>query len=78
MMQKEISVRVLIICIKIYQVLSYYRRPCCRFTPSCSIYAIEAILKYGAVKGFWLSVKRVLRCRPGPDKLRNCGFDPVP
>ncbi|MDD2699647.1 MAG: membrane protein insertion efficiency factor YidD [Sideroxydans sp.] len=48
--------------------------PSCRFHPSCSQYAEEAIVKYGALKGFWLSVKRVLRCNP----WSAGGFDPVP
>ena len=48
--------------------------PSCRFTPSCSEYAKGAILKYGAMAGSWLAVKRIVRCHP-----RNPGgFDPVP
>lgn len=47
----------------------------CRFSPTCSQYALEAITKYGAAKGGWLAVKRLLRCNPF-----NKGdyFDPVP
>ncbi|MBU0689075.1 MAG: membrane protein insertion efficiency factor YidD [Gammaproteobacteria bacterium] len=48
--------------------------PSCRFHPSCSQYAEEAIVKYGALKGAWLSVKRILRCNP----WNSGGFDPVP
>ena len=48
--------------------------PSCRFTPTCSQYAIEAIAKHGPFKGTWLAVKRVLRCRPGG----GSGYDPVP
>ena len=48
--------------------------PSCRFTPTCSQYAIEAITKYGPFKGTWLAIKRVLRCRPGG----GSGYDPVP
>ena len=48
--------------------------PSCRFTPTCSQYAIEAITKHGPFKGTWLAVKRVLRCRPGG----GSGYDPVP
>ncbi|MDR1476076.1 MAG: membrane protein insertion efficiency factor YidD [Holosporales bacterium] len=77
-MQIGFAAKFLVICIKIYRVLFSIKRPCCRFIPSCSTYAIEAISKYGAIKGFWLTVKRVLRCRPGFSKLKNCGFDPVP
>lgn len=48
--------------------------PSCRFTPTCSEYAIQAITKHGPFKGTWLAVKRVLRCRPGG----GSGYDPVP
>lgn len=48
--------------------------PSCRFTPTCSQYAIEAITKHGPFKGTWLAIKRVLRCRPGG----GSGYDPVP
>lgn len=46
----------------------------CRFFPSCSDYATEALSRYGAVKGAWLSVKRITRCHP----WHSGGFDPVP
>lgn len=46
----------------------------CRFMPSCSAYAMEAVAKHGAVGGSWLAVKRVCRCHPWHDG----GFDPVP
>ena len=51
------------------------KRPCCRFIPTCSEYGIEAIEKYGAAKGSWLTFKRLLRCNPF-----NHGdfYDPVP
>ena len=46
----------------------------CRFTPSCSCYAVEALEVHGAGHGLWLTIRRLLRCRPfGPS-----GFDPVP
>ncbi len=48
-------------------------RPCCRFTPTCSQYALEAIEKYGACKGLGLAVRRVLRCNP----FSKGGYDPV-
>ncbi|MCF6262415.1 MAG: membrane protein insertion efficiency factor YidD [Xanthomonadales bacterium] len=48
--------------------------PHCRFTPSCSQYASEAIERYGAIKGSWLAIKRLLRCQP----LCKGGHDPVP
>lgn len=49
--------------------------PCCRFRPTCSAYAYEAINKYGAVKGGWLALKRLLRCHPF---YKGDPYDPVP
>ncbi|MCP4394755.1 MAG: membrane protein insertion efficiency factor YidD [Alphaproteobacteria bacterium] len=46
----------------------------CRFTPTCSSYALEAIVKYGALKGGWISFKRIVRCNP----WGGYGYDPVP
>lgn len=46
----------------------------CRFTPTCSQYGLEAFKKYGAFKGFWLTVKRISRCHP----WGGHGYDPVP
>lgn len=61
--------------------ISFYRAcvspftpPACRFTPTCSQYAMEAFKKYGPFKGLYLTVKRILRCRPGG----GSGYDPVP
>ena len=48
--------------------------PVCRYTPTCSQYAVEAIKKYGPLKGGWLAFKRILRCTP----WGGSGFDPVP
>lgn len=58
-----------------YQVLISPLLPSsCRFYPTCSEYAREAVLRYGVLKGSWLALRRLLRCRPfGPE-----GFDPVP
>lgn len=62
-------------------VLRFYKRqispslpPSCRYTPTCSEYAMEAIGKYGVMKGGYLAVKRLLRCNP----LFPGGYDPVP
>lgn len=48
--------------------------PSCRFTPTCSAYAVEAIKKHGPVKGLYLAVRRILRCHP----WGGSGYDPVP
>ena len=54
-------------------VSAHRSRPVCRYTPSCSAYAAEAITRYGAVTGTWRAVRRLLRCRPGTAG----GFDPL-
>ncbi len=61
--------------IRFYQIcISQLHRPCCRFTPTCSAYALEAIKKYGPFKGLILSIKRILKCNP----FHEGGYDPVP
>jgi putative membrane protein insertion efficiency factor len=67
--------RLLQFLIRAYQVLlSPYLGRHCRFTPTCSAYAMEAIQKYGSLKGSWLAIKRIGRCHP----FCEGGYDPVP
>ena len=61
--------------ISFYQVcISPLKLPCCRYIPTCSEYARIAVEKYGARKGCWLALKRILRCHP----FHAGGYDPVP
>lgn len=57
--------------------ISPSRPPCCRFVPTCSAYALEAIEKYGAAKGGWLALKRILKCQPF-HRQKTIEYDPVP
>lgn len=67
--------RVLLWLIRAYQRgISPYFPATCRFTPTCSQYAYEAVAKYGALKGGWLTFRRILRCHP----FCKGGYDPVP
>ena len=67
--------KVLIALVRFYQaVISSVIAPRCRFVPTCSQYAIEAINCHGSAKGCWLTVKRLLKCHP----FCAGGFDPVP
>lgn len=72
---KQLPKKAAIGLIKFYQ---NYVSPCfpphCRFIPTCSQYALEAFQKYGFLKGFMLSFKRIMKCHPGGPY----GFDPVP
>lgn len=73
-MMKMLS-RILCVLIRIYQLgISPHLPQSCRYYPSCSQYAIEAIKKYGSVKGSVLALKRILRCNP----FHEGGYDPVP
>ena len=54
--------------------ISPFTPPSCRFTPTCSEYARQALAKYGPFKGTWLAVRRILRCHP----WGGSGYDPVP
>lgn len=70
--------KLMILLIRFYQkCISPLRKPCCIFVPTCSQYALEAIEKYGALKGGWLTVKRLARCHPFHSADYNF-YDPVP
>ncbi|MCE5211362.1 MAG: membrane protein insertion efficiency factor YidD [Deltaproteobacteria bacterium] len=64
-----------ILIIRLYQAClsPFFFAPCCRFYPSCSEYAVDAIKMYGPFKGSFMGIKRILRCHP----LHPGGYDPV-
>jgi putative membrane protein insertion efficiency factor len=67
--------RAMILLVRGWQIgPSAVMQPSCRFAPSCSAYAIEALERHGAFRGGWLTLKRLLRCHP----WGGSGFDPVP
>ena len=67
--------RIFISIIRFYQVvISPIKPPSCRFYPTCSHYGLEAVNRFGALKGGWLTVKRILKCHP----FHPGGIDPVP
>ena len=64
-----------IFLIRFYQLcISPYKPSCCRFTPTCSQYMVDAVLKHGIIKGGWLGIKRLCKCHP----WGGSGYDPVP
>lgn len=66
--------KIMLIIINIYRkYISPMKAPCCIYSPTCSEYAIEAISKYGAFKGGFLAIKRILRCNP----FSKGGYDPL-
>lgn len=65
--------KLLINLIKVYQRMPLASHSNCKFIPSCSNYAIDALNKYGALKGSWLAFKRILRCNP----FNKGGYDPL-
>jgi putative membrane protein insertion efficiency factor len=74
-MKRAWSVRVGLILIRSYQlILAPFAGGACRFMPTCSAYATEAIETHGFGRGSWLAMRRVVRCHP----LGRSGFDPVP
>jgi putative membrane protein insertion efficiency factor len=67
--------QILVFLVRGYQIMiSPYFPSSCRYQPTCSHYAIDALQKHGAIKGTWLSTKRILRCHPWAEG----GLDPVP
>ena len=67
--------KLLILPIRFYQrFISPLTPPACRYTPTCSQYAVEAIRRHGPVRGLWLAIKRISRCHPWV----GSGYDPVP
>ncbi|MBP3828151.1 MAG: membrane protein insertion efficiency factor YidD [Prevotella sp.] len=70
-----VLVALLLIPIWFYQkMITPYTPPSCRFTPTCSEYARQALIKHGPIKGLWLAIKRISRCHP----WGGSGYDPVP
>lgn len=67
--------RLVVALIRLWQyTLSAVLPPSCRFSPSCSAYAIEAVSRYGVVRGGWMAARRIMRCHP----WGGSGHDPVP
>ena len=72
---KRICAWPLILLVRFYQLcISPLTPPSCRFTPTCSQYALEALRKYGPLKGLWLTLRRLAKCHP----WGGSGYDPVP
>jgi len=72
---KPVLKKIFISIIRFYQiVISPIKPPTCRFYPTCSHYGLEAIQRFGAFKGGWLTLKRILKCHP----FHPGGLDPVP
>ncbi len=70
--------RFLLWCIRFYRRhISPARPPCCRFIPTCSAYALEAIEVHGALRGGWLALRRLLKCHPF-HRQKTIEYDPVP
>jgi len=70
----SVAARVLMLPIRAWRLVSVHLAPRCRFHPSCSAYALEALEQHGAIRGLWLAVRRLGRCHP----WGGGGLDPVP
>ena len=71
----KILILPLVFLVKIYQrIISPLFPPTCRYTPTCSEYAIQSLKKYGIIKGVYLSIKRIVNCHP----WGGSGYDPIP
>ena len=74
--RQSIAVRLALFALRFYKLyLSTLVGGSCRFQPTCSVYAYEAVERFGVLRGSWLALKRLLRCHP---LSRKFGFDPVP
>jgi hypothetical protein len=74
-MLRKFTVKILIGLVRLYQgMISPYLGAKCRYDPTCSHYAVDALKKHGVFRGTWLSLKRILSCHPWGGK----GYDPVP
>lgn len=72
---RRVLIFIPVLLIRFYQrCISPLTPPSCRFTPTCSQYALEALRKHGLIKGSWLAFKRIIRCHP----WGGSGYDPVP
>lgn len=73
-MKQNFAVRCFIFLVRVYQkIVSPLLPQTCRFHPSCSAYSIEALREHGALRGTWMTLRRILRCHP----LSAGGYDPV-
>lgn len=72
---RKVIVTIMLVPVKFYQMcISPMLPPACRYTPTCSQYAVEALTVHGPIRGSWLAIKRILRCHP----WGGSGYDPVP
>lgn len=72
---RKLVTKILLLPIYFYRAaISPHLRPSCRFTPTCSAYAIEALKKHGPIKGLYYTIKRIFRCHP----WGGSGYDPIP